>query len=142
MFGLRTIQSVNFERTLMDIDRVKAYWLKSAAEDRLVAGHLLEKRDYRYALFLGHLYLEKLLKALVVQETAEQAPYSHNLLFLANKAGIELSEDDQELFDRMTRWSIDARYPDGETEEVDGEMCREELNQVFARGIWLQDKMK
>jgi len=50
----------------MDIEKVKAYWLKSANEDRIVAAHLAEKGDFRYALFFGHLYLEKLLKALVV----------------------------------------------------------------------------
>ena len=31
------------------------YWLVSAERDWEVAGHLLEKRDYAYALFFGHL---------------------------------------------------------------------------------------
>jgi len=76
----------------MNVKKVVDYWLRTAAEDRTVAEHLLEKADYRYALFLGHLYLEKLLKGMIVLKTGEQAPYSHNLLFLADKTGITLSE--------------------------------------------------
>jgi len=38
------------------------YWIVSAENDWKVAGHLLEKGDHTYALFFGHLTLEKILK--------------------------------------------------------------------------------
>ena len=46
----------------MNVDTVVRYWLETAEEDWPVAEHLLASGDYRYALFFGHLYLEKLLK--------------------------------------------------------------------------------
>ena len=42
------------------------YWITSAENDWKVAGHLLEKGDFSYSLFFGHLTLEKLLKAYFV----------------------------------------------------------------------------
>jgi HEPN domain-containing protein len=41
------------------------YWLKSSRKDWKVAKHLSEKGDYPYALFFGHLSIEKLLKAIL-----------------------------------------------------------------------------
>jgi HEPN domain-containing protein len=43
---------------------VRDFWLVEANEALQVADHLVEKGDYSYALFFGHLAIEKLLKAL------------------------------------------------------------------------------
>lgn len=40
------------------------YWIAVAENDWRVSEHLYEKKDYPYALFFGHLTIEKLLKAL------------------------------------------------------------------------------
>jgi len=48
----------------MTRDEKVKYWIESAKNNWVVAGHLFEKRDYPYALFFGHLTVEKLLKAL------------------------------------------------------------------------------
>lgn len=59
------------------------YWLISAENDWEVAGHLFEKGDYSYALFFGHLTLEKMLKAYFVLTSEDAPPLSHRLVFLA-----------------------------------------------------------
>ena len=46
----------------MNVDKVVQYWTESAAEDWPVAKQLFDNGADRYALFFGHLYLEKLLK--------------------------------------------------------------------------------
>ncbi len=74
----------------MNVEEVIQYWLASAEDDMMVAQHLYEVGDYPQALFFGHLYLDKLLKALVVQETGTHAPYKHNLALLAKAAGINV----------------------------------------------------
>jgi len=51
---------------MFDIEKVKTYWFAEAQEALQVADHLIEKEDYSYALFFGHLAVEKLLKALFV----------------------------------------------------------------------------
>ena len=67
-----------------------SYWWKSAESDLKVAEHLLEKEDFHYCLFIGHLVLEKSLKALYVKYKNSQAPYKHSLPLLAQKVGLEL----------------------------------------------------
>ena len=54
--------------------RAITYWQEEAKEALQVADHLYEKQDYSYALFFGHLAIEKMLKALYVARRNEQAP--------------------------------------------------------------------
>jgi HEPN domain-containing protein len=96
----------------MDTQRVKRYWTDEAQEALKVAGHLFEKQDFSYALFFGHLALEKLLKALFVVKNKEQAPYIHNLLRLAESIKIPLTEKRKEQLLRITTFNLEARYPD------------------------------
>lgn len=96
----------------MNVDKVVQYWTESAAEDWPVAKNLLESGAHQYALFFGHLYLEKLLKALVVSRTGRHAPRTHNLLFLAERASLSVSPQQHEVLLRVTAYNIDTRYPD------------------------------
>jgi len=52
------------------------------------------------------------LKALVVKESGEHAPYSHSLVILAQKAKIELTEAMLDDLAEYTIFNIEARYPD------------------------------
>ena len=62
-----------------DKQTVTAYWRTEAEEALTVAQHLMEKGDCSYALFFGHLAVEKLLKALHAQKCDDHAPPTHNL---------------------------------------------------------------
>lgn len=88
------------------------YWIKSAENDWKVAGHLFEKTDYPYALFFGHLTIEKLLKALIVIKIDEPPPLTHRLTYLGQKAGVSLTSEDMELLEIITDFNIEVRYPD------------------------------
>lgn len=70
--------------------RAITYWQEEAKEALQVADHLYEKQDYSYALFFGHLAIEKILKALYVARRNEQAPPVHNLVRLAEVAGLAM----------------------------------------------------
>ena len=95
-----------------DVERVKTYWLTEAEEALQVADHLVEKTDYSYALFFGHLAIEKVLKALYVAKFQDHAPPIHNLLRLARAAGLELDETQTDALITITAFNIEARYPD------------------------------
>ncbi len=88
------------------------YWLKTAEQDWKVANHLFEKGDYSYALFFGHLALEKTLKAIYVKKEDETPPFSHNLVYLSGKAGLELQQSNLELLEEISDYNLEARYPD------------------------------
>jgi HEPN domain-containing protein len=63
---------------------------------------------------MGHIVIEKLLKALVTQNNAEGSavPRSHDLLLLAQKAHVELEERKEDLLDLISTFNLNARYPD------------------------------
>ncbi len=100
----------------MDIQRIKNFWVTEADEALKVAGHLFEKEDYSYALFFGHLSLEKILKAVYVIKKGEHAPYIHDLEKLAVLASIVLSDERKNELQRISRFNLEARYPDDKRE--------------------------
>ncbi len=77
-------------------------------------GHLVKSKDYAWALFLGHLVIEKLLKALIVKDTNEHPPFTHNLTSLAKD--LELSLEQISWLAEMTTFNLNARYDDVKTE--------------------------
>jgi len=97
---------------MIEIEQVKAYWLAEAEEALEVADHLLEKGDYSYALFFGHLAIEKVLKAVYVGRLHEHAPPIHNLLRLAKAAGLEVDNTRADALIAITAFNIEGRYPD------------------------------
>jgi HEPN domain-containing protein len=59
-----------------DAGKTVSYWFRGAKYDFGVATALFKAKKYPYALFMGHLALEKLLKAFVV--------YSVDLVYLVS----------------------------------------------------------
>jgi HEPN domain-containing protein len=92
-------------------EKVK-YWLDSAEDDWKVAKHLFEKGDYSYSLFFGHLTIEKSLKAVYVERLTNNPPFTPRLVYLAEKASLELSEEKLRLLETVTDFNMEARYPD------------------------------
>jgi HEPN domain-containing protein len=68
--------------------------------------------EYSNCLFFGHIVIEKILKALVVQETRKHPPRIHDLVRLSKLARLDLEEDKIELLDTINEFNIRARYPD------------------------------
>lgn len=100
----------------MDIQKIIDYWVEEADDALRVMHHLFEKEDYSYALFFGHLAIEKILKAVYVFRKGEHAPYSHNLERLAIESNIPLPDEKKIALIRITRYNIESRYPDDRLE--------------------------
>lgn len=96
----------------LDVSLVVAYWVTEAEEALEVANHLVAKADYSYALFFGHLAIEKMLKAQFVLKHEKHAPPLHNLLRLARAAGLDVDEKTEERLITVTAFNLEARYPD------------------------------
>ena len=88
------------------------YWLQSAEDDWLVSQHLFKNGDYSYSLFFGHLTIEKILKAIYVDRLNDNPPFTHRLVYLAEKASLDLSENRMRLLETITDFNLEARYPD------------------------------
>jgi len=74
-------------------DGIVQHWLDSADKNQETMIHLVDSKDYSWALFLGHLVIEKTLKALYVKRLQKHAIFTHDLLRLSKKIDLELSED-------------------------------------------------
>lgn len=96
----------------MNAREVKNFWVKQSDNDWRVVQDLFKLKHYSYALFYCHLSLEKLLKAIVVQETKEQSAFTHDLLMLVQNAGIKLSDEQQKQLNEITTFNIRVRYDD------------------------------
>jgi HEPN domain-containing protein len=77
---------------------------------------LFESKSYNWALFLGHISVEKLLKALYVKKFGQHAPFTHNLYRLAELCDIKLTDEYSDWFDKITSFNINARYNDHKKE--------------------------
>lgn len=96
----------------MDRDQKIRYWFESAGDDWQAALHLFEKGDYPYALFFGHLTIEKILKALYATRRNEVPPHTHRLVYLAESVCLDLTQEQWELLEVVTDFNLEARYPD------------------------------
>jgi len=96
----------------IDLEKIKIYWIYSSDKNFITMNHLFESKDYDWALFIGHLVIEKLLKACFIHKKKELPPFIHNLLRLAELSDIELSDEANEFFATVTTFNIYARYDD------------------------------
>ncbi len=118
------------------------YWLSTSEDDWLSALEILSKNERRhYALFIGHLSVEKLLKALFVVLNNSVPPYKHDLIILAEKCN--LKPDDQTRLDLkvINEFNIQSRYPDFKNNFYDKctkEFVDAELKRIDKVRIWIK----
>ncbi|TAN12759.1 MAG: HEPN domain-containing protein [Chitinophagaceae bacterium] len=74
--------------------------------------NLLKSKDYSWSLFLGHLVIEKLLKAHYVKKFQTHAVFTHDLLRLAKKTELDLPANYLDWLDEITTFNLNTRYPD------------------------------
>lgn len=110
----------------MDSVDLMEYWISSSDRDYESMKKNFEIKQFTWALFIGHLTIEKLLKGLYAKSHQDN-PYtikSHNLLSLAQKCNIELTDEQVEKLKIITQFNISARYEDYKNEFY--ELCTEE----------------
>jgi len=97
--------NVHFRKTV-------EYWKEGSKYDLGVARALFKSRKYPYALFIGHLSVEKMLKALVVAHTRQHAPFTHSLAVLADKTGLSIPPEIKNKLARFMEYYQEGRYPE------------------------------
>jgi len=129
---------------IQDVEKVYRYWLSSSDKDYEVLLNLYQSRHYNWALFLGHIVLEKLLKAYFVKKTGTHAPYSHDLRLLAKKCEVELTDGMALQLDVVTSFNINARYDtfkDDFQKRCTPEFSDEWFNNIKILRQWIRGKL-
>ena len=98
--------------------KATANWLAQVDYDVATAEHMLQAGRYIYVIFMSHMALEKALKALVTEETQKIPPRTHNLIDLAQRAQLVLSQEQQDFLGKINNTSVVVRYPDDLSEVV------------------------
>jgi HEPN domain-containing protein len=97
----------------MDKEEIFKYWKDTSDKDYITMNNLFASKDYSWSLFIGHLVIEKLLKAVYIKNTEDiNPPRIHDLLELAKRANIRVSEQQEDILDLLSTFNISARYPD------------------------------
>lgn len=87
------------------------YWLESAKNDQETAEKLFEANKFDWCLFLWHLVIEKLLKAVLTKENKE-VPAIHDLKTLSKNTNLPFSQEELSELIEITSFNINTRYDD------------------------------
>ncbi|MDP1689266.1 MAG: HEPN domain-containing protein [bacterium] len=87
------------------------YLFDSSNKDWGIALVLLQSKKYMYTLFFCHLSLEKYIKGIIVRNGGI-TPITHDLLLLAEKAKIKLTDKQAKLLYDVNAFNIKTRYDD------------------------------
>lgn len=101
----------------------------------------MNHRDW--ALFVGQLSLEKLLKGLIAKQTNEAPPYIHDLVKLAHIARIKYTQTQKDKLETISRFNVEARYAsvkDALYKKATPAFVREWLSIIEEMYIWLKNQ--
>lgn len=130
---------------IMDKEKQIEYWLNAAELDWKTANDIFESgKNYHFCLFICHLVIEKLLKALVIKETENFPPKTHNLLYLSDLAKITVNSNDIKLLQELNQFQMDTRYPDEKFtlfKLATLEFTTERVNRIGKLREWLISKI-
>ena len=125
----------------MDVGKHVDYWRTGSSEDFAAAESLLEKGHLRHSLFLAHLAIEKMLKAHVTRRTKDVPPRIHNLVRLAEMAGLELEPAHDRFLREFNVYQLEGRYPDSQQVRLDQSAANKEISEAGDMLEWLSKQL-
>lgn len=144
VFLNKLYQLMDNNNSEFDIDKVVKHWIVTSEEDFNTMISLYDSKSYSWSLFLGHISLEKLLKAYYVQKNKKHAPFIHNLYRLAELNELELTENYADWLDKITSFNLNARYDDYKREFYSlctDEFTNEWIGKIKSLRIWIKQML-
>lgn len=123
----------NQETEDIGIEKIKSHWIETSCDDFKTMNDLFKSESYHWALFVGHISVEKLLKALYVKLHEKHAPLTHNLYRLAELCETEPADEYSDWLDTITSFNINARYDDYKKEFYN--LCTPEYTELWINRI-------
>ncbi len=127
------------------MDKHASYWLSQSDNDLPVAESMLEKGYYTWSLFIGHLVLEKILKAVYVSEHQKIAPRIHDLVKLAKSTSLNLNDDQLVFLSEVSDFNMEGRYPDEKNQfarKCTREFAADYLRRIKEMRLWLKKQIE
>ena len=117
----------------INVTSVVKHWIESSDKNYETMKHMLASKDYSWALFLGHLVIEKSLKAVYVKANRKHSIFTHDLLRIASKSNLNLSREHEEWLDEITTFNINARYDNYKQDFY--KLCTKEFTYIWVDRI-------
>lgn len=95
-------------------------------------------------MFIGHLVLEKLLKAWYAKINSKTPPFIHDLVRLAEKADLMLDDDQKDILDTISTFNIRGRYDDYKREfykKCSNAFTKEWIYNIKGFREWIKTKL-
>ena len=129
----------------MDSLSLMKYWITSSDRDYESMMKNYEVKQYTWALFIGHLTIEKLSKALYVKVNCDNPypPKIHNLNILAQKCNLKLDERKKRILMICNSFNISARYDDYKksfANKCTNEYTAEQVKNIEEVQKWLKEQ--
>jgi len=96
----------------LEIQNIIDYWIDSSNDNYKTMFDLFHTENYGWALFIGHLVIEKLLKAYYTKIHRDYPPMLHDLRRIGERAGIIFEDDKLIIIETISQFNIRARYDD------------------------------
>jgi HEPN domain-containing protein len=117
------------------------HWLEHAQYDLETADAMYKSGRWAYVVFMCQQALEKLCKGLYLLYINDNIPRLHNITAVfskfADKLSESLSDDTRSLFDRLSLYYLEARYPEYKnnlsdvTDEETASLLLQKTKEVF-----------
>lgn len=121
------------------------YWAESSKNDMASMRNNFLSGNFDWALFIGHLALEKMLKALWVKNNESNfPPRTHNLLKIAREAKCPLDDAEELFLNRVNNFQLETRYPDYKFDfyrQCTKEFTEDNMKQIETFWLCIQEKI-
>ena len=121
------------------------FWLDSADDNYKSMINMFNAGEYMWSLFIGHLAIEKLLKAYYIKTVETEVPRIHDLYKLAIKSNLDLSDEQKDSLQYITLFNIETRYEDYKKDfykKCTKEFAEKNIEKIKELRTWLQQKIK
>jgi len=110
---MKTLESFKYEYvTIHSVKEEAERWWKYSESDVKTAKYLFEGKKYKDASFYCQQAVEKLLKAVVVLQTGQRPPRTHDLQGLAEQLPeFEIDEAEIQAIASVDAFYVGSRYP-------------------------------
>lgn len=106
--------------------------------------NLFDSKDYHWSLFIGHIVIERLLKACIVKELRKHSPFTHDLTKLAKLSRLNFSEEYLDWLDTITTFNMNARYDSYKEafyKKCTFDFTTEWIEKIKKLQLWIKEKL-
>ncbi|MDD2365124.1 MAG: HEPN domain-containing protein [Desulfuromonadaceae bacterium] len=128
----------------MTKEELIVYWQESSQENYDSMLNMFASGEYMWSLFVGHLCVEKLLKAYFVKHVESIAPRIHDLYKLAVRCNLEMTEEQMDALQYVTLFNIEARYEEHKREfyhKCTRHFTEQNIKTIEGLRTWLLEKI-